>query len=61
MERIVNIDFNMSVVLKLADFFFGGAIADWIVLGKIGEAKLKITNATMQVLEVKAQLESLYR
>lgn len=60
-ERIVNIDFNMSVVLKLADFFFGGAIADWIVLGKIGEAKLKITNATMQVLEVKAQLESLYR
>ena len=51
----------MGVVLKLADFFFGGAIADWIVLGKIGEAKLKISSATIQVLEVKAQLENLYR
>ncbi len=60
-ERIIDVNLDMGMVLKLADFFFGGAIADWIVLGRIGEAKLKISTATTQILEIKAELERLFR
>lgn len=58
-EQIVNINFDMGIVLTLADYFFGGAIADWIVLGKLGEAKLKVEKAKMQVYDIKVELESL--
>lgn len=60
-EAIVDVDLNMGIVLKLADFFFGGAIADWIVLGRIGEAKLKISQASSQIRETKVKLEKLLK
>lgn len=57
--EIVDVDFDMGFVLSVADYFFGGAVADWIVLGRIGEGKKQIREAKKQVLEIKIELESL--
>lgn len=58
-EKITNVDFNIGLVLTLADYFFGGAFADFIVLGRLGDAKRKINNAKLQVLDVRADLQDL--
>lgn len=59
-KSIIDVDLEMGVVLKLADYFFGGPVADWLVLGRIGEAKMKISKAKKEVLEVRNGLERLW-
>jgi hypothetical protein len=58
-EKIVDIDFNMSPLLVLADYFFGETIADIVVLGQLGETKIKLKNAKMEVLKIKERLKDL--
>lgn len=58
--QIVDIKFEMGFLLTLADYFFGGPIADWIILGRLGETKKNIEKAKFQVLELREELLKLY-
>ncbi len=58
---ITDLEFEMGIVLKLADYFFGGAIADLIVLGRIGESKNEIRRAKTEILAIKVDLEDLLK
>lgn len=58
-EQIVNVNFEIGFILTFLDYFFGGPIADWIVLGKLGDGKRKLNQAKSQVLDIRTNLEEL--
>ncbi|WP_054252825.1 hypothetical protein [Neofamilia massiliensis] len=59
LNEYVDIDFNIGALLGFFDYFFGGAFADWIVLGKLGKAKKNIDDARRQLFDIKVKLEDL--
>lgn len=59
LNEYVDIDFNIGAMLGFFDYFFGGALADWIVLGKLGQAKKNIDDARSQIYDIKVDLEDL--
>lgn len=59
LNEYVDIDFNIGALLGFFDYFFGGAFADWVVLGKLGQAKKNIDKARDQLYDIKINLENL--
>lgn len=59
LKAYVDIDFETGGLLGFLDYFFGGPIADFLVLSKLGAAKKKISDAKTRVLEIKIDLENL--
>ncbi|MDO5028078.1 MAG: hypothetical protein Q4E36_02325 [Bacillota bacterium] len=59
LKAYVDIDFETGGLLGFLDYFFGGSIADFLVLSKLGSAKKKIQSAKTRVLEIKIDLEDL--
>lgn len=60
-RSIIDVNLEMGTALKLADYFFGGPVADWLVLGRLIEGKRKIQTAKQQTLEVRNGLERLLK
>ncbi len=58
-RSIMDVNLEMGPLLKLADYFFGGPVADWLVLGRLVEGKRKIAQAKKQALQVRNGLERL--
>lgn len=59
LKAYVDIDFDIGFLLSFFDYFFGGALADLVVLGKLGQGKKNIDKARAQVFDIKVELEDL--
>lgn len=59
-QSVIDVDLEVGKILTLADYFFGGPIADWLILGRLGESKMKLKRAKRQVLEIRNGLERLW-
>ncbi|SFS69097.1 hypothetical protein [Paenibacillus sp. BC26] len=60
LNRTINIVIDISGTLKMADYWFDGLIADWIVQGRIKDSQEQTLNALHNVRQVVKQLESEY-
>ncbi len=49
---------EMGDIISMADYFFDGAIADWLVQSRIGSAREQVRRAQEQVWDIR---EELYR
>ena len=55
-DDLTDIDINTDDFLSFADFFFDGFIADWLVQGKINDARNKIDQTIRVVVEIRDRL-----
>lgn len=56
LKRTIHVDIEIGATLTIADYFFDGLIADWLVQGKIVQAKTYTNNALRQIKPVVKQL-----
>lgn len=56
LDRCAEIDLSIGDFLYFADYFFDGAIADWMVQSKIRRGEQQIRQAIAQVEEIRRQL-----
>jgi len=61
LKQSTNVHIDISGMLKMADYWFDGLIADWIVQGKINDAQQQTLDALHQVREIVSRLEVNYR
>ena len=52
---------NVDGILRFADFFFDGLIADWTVLSRIHDSQASVSQVEEQVSSALSRLESLRR
>lgn len=57
-NEMVEVDMNMSGLLKFADFFFDGLIVDWMVQGKINESRDQVQDQVYKVDDIMRRLNS---
>ena len=55
-DELTDIDFGMDDFLSFADFFFDGFLADFMVQGKIADAKSKIESTIRTVVDIREKL-----
>lgn len=55
-DTYVDIDIEMGDFLGFADYFFDGALADWLVQSKIGKAREQVRRAQEQVWDIRNAL-----
>lgn len=55
-DELTDIDFGMDDFLSFADFFFDGFLADFMVQGKIADAKSKIEATIRTVVDIREKL-----
>ena len=55
-DDLEDLDLNMDDFLSFADFFFDGFLADWLVQGRINEARDKIDQTLRVVCEIREKL-----
>ncbi|SDW17621.1 hypothetical protein [Paenibacillus sp. CF384] len=60
LNRSINIVIDISGTLKMADYWFDGLIADWIVQGRIQDSQQQTLDAIHNVRQVLKQLEAEY-
>ncbi|MCR4925802.1 MAG: hypothetical protein K5917_05895 [Clostridiales bacterium] len=58
-DQIAEINLDMGEFLTLADFFFDGFVADWLVQSKIREAERQVNQAIVQIRDLRIQLFNL--
>ncbi|MGM0885167.1 MAG: hypothetical protein ACQEXQ_29505 [Bacillota bacterium] len=58
LKRNVDIEIDISDMLKVADYWFDGLITDWVVQGRIKNAQDQTQKAIQQVRAVTNQLQS---
>lgn len=58
LKQSIDVQVDISGILKLADYWFDGLIADWIVQGRINDAQQQTSNALHQVRLVVNTLEA---
>jgi DNA repair exonuclease SbcCD ATPase subunit len=57
-NEMIEVDMNMSGLLKFADFFFDGLIVDWMVQGKINESRDQVQEQIYKVDDIMRKLKS---
>jgi len=57
LQRTISIDIDIGDMLKLADYWFDGLIADWIVQGRIQNAQDQTLNAISRIHDMIERLE----
>ncbi|MBR2788562.1 MAG: hypothetical protein IKD94_05305 [Erysipelotrichaceae bacterium] len=55
-DDLEDLDLNMDDFLSFADFFFDGFLADWLVQGRINDAREKIDQTLKVVCEIREKL-----
>lgn len=55
-DDLEDLDLNMDDFLSFADFFFDGFLADWLVQGRINDAREKIDQTIKAVCEIREKL-----
>ena len=60
-DRALEINLRVDDFLSFADYFFDGAIADWLMQKRISDAKNQVAEAMSRVGQIRAQLQSLRR
>ena len=55
-DDLEDLDLNMDDCLSFADFFFDGFLADWLVQGRINDARDKIDQTLKAVCEIREKL-----
>ena len=55
-DDLEDLDLNMDDFLSFADFFFDGFLADWLVQGRINDAREKIDETLKIVCEIREKL-----
>lgn len=58
LKQSIDVQVDISGILKMADYWFDGLIADWIVQGRINDAQQQTSNALHQVRLVVNTLEA---
>lgn len=59
--RSAEIDLEIGDFLYFADFFFDGAVADWLVQSKIRKGERQVRQAIAQVEEIRRRLWEMLR
>jgi len=57
LQRTISIEIDIGDMLKLADYWFDGLIADWIVQGRIQNAQDQTLEAISRIHDVVERLE----
>lgn len=55
-EGLTELDLEMDDFLSFADFFFDGFFTDWLVQGRINDARDKIDETLREVCEIREKL-----
>ncbi len=58
-RRFEDLHVQMGDLISMADYFFDGAIADWLVQARIGSAREQIRRAQEQIWDVREELRRL--
>ncbi|MCM3635052.1 hypothetical protein [Paenibacillus camelliae] len=61
LKQAIDVQVDIGGILKMADYWFDGLIADWIVQGRINDAQQQTLNALHQVRMVVNTLEASIR
>ena len=55
-RRFQDLQIQMGDIVSMADYFFDGAIADWLVQARIGSAREQIRRAQEQIWDIRQEL-----
>ncbi|MBO7678009.1 MAG: hypothetical protein J6S49_10920 [Erysipelotrichaceae bacterium] len=55
-DDLCDLDLDMDDFLSFADFFFDGFFADWLMQGRINDARDKIDDTLREVCEIREKL-----
>ncbi|WP_455684193.1 hypothetical protein [Thomasclavelia sp.] len=58
-NEVIDVDLKLNDFLKLADYFFDGIVADWMVQSKIKDAQTQVDQAIEKLEEIKKCLKSI--
>ncbi|NOU92688.1 hypothetical protein GC093_05520 [Paenibacillus sp. LMG 31456] len=58
LKRSVDIEIEISGLLKMADYWFDGLITDWVVQGRIQKAQDQVLKAIHQIRIIVSQLQT---
>ena len=58
-NEVIDVDLDIGDFLKLADYFFDGIIADWMVQSKIKDAQTQVDQAIEKLEEIKTCLKAI--
>lgn len=58
-NEVIDVDLEIGDFLKLADYFFDGIVADWMVQSKIKDAQTQVDQAIESLEEIKICLKAI--